>query len=209
MKPNCFTIVVFALIGTVFFSCKKDQFYDAGQLIDFPEAENDTSFITDEYIKSLIFKPGTFWVYKNDSTGAKDSLYVEDNFHTFFYRDYPGIYDNSEWVEFIKITIRSSTDLYYMYVMGGRITHSYVDRIPSFSDFSMPGQVVLGSLQTDSMLVNNYWHKDIREKQIIVAEQTEMFYNEDTDLYFAKNVGIIKRTTANQSWSLVNWNIQQ
>lgn len=212
MKNPYIIFSFFAIAAALFFSCKKDHECTPGQRIDFNEGELDTSFITDEYIKSLIFQPGTFWVYQNDSTGVKDSLIVEDYFHTYYYWGYfGGAQFGAKYIEFVKITIKNPalSTHYYMYASENRITQSNYDRIPDFQNYSVPGQSVLGTgnPKTDSMLVNNYWHKDIREKKIIAVEQTEMFYSEDTDLYFAKSVGIIKKITANESWSLINWNI--
>lgn len=220
-QPHIISSVFIIIITIIFFSCKKDHECQPGEKINFPEGDPDTSFILWDYAKSFIFQVGTFWVYQNDSTGEKDSTIVENTFHDFYYRRYSGS-SRGEYVEFVRITIKAPITLqqYYLYIQSGLITHSINNRIPSFSDYSMPGQPVLNAVnigseykgllinsKVDSMFVNNYWHKDIVETKIIANKQEETFYNEDTYLFFAKNLGIIKKRTEPKSWSLKNWNI--
>jgi hypothetical protein len=162
------------------------------------------------------YKPGSYWIYKDDSTGVQDSTYIASFTH---YTDctnseYPGI-----TTEFISIYFKS-LNLYNLMIQydwcngPNFLTVCGIDptlpsdetesgpfaydpnwpanqRITSFSCYSPGGSFFYKAI--DSIPINNIIYKNViySELKSIDSSATNKYYYYRS-IYFAKNIGIIK-----------------
>lgn len=52
--------------------------------IDYTPSDNNVHTPIAEELKVLMFKPGSYWIYKNDLSDAIDSIYVESNYDGWY-----------------------------------------------------------------------------------------------------------------------------
>jgi hypothetical protein len=70
-------IVLISLVFIIF-SCKK---------------EDHNHYVSQEFKEWTIFKPGSYWVYKNETTNVTDSIYVISNPATVLFKDQDNPHD--------------------------------------------------------------------------------------------------------------------
>lgn len=194
MKPILFFLL---LILPVFWGCHKN------------DNETHDYIYINSGIKSQEFKPGSYWIYQNDSTQKTDSTYV--------YYTNQGID-----VEYHGLGYFTSTEYYEMWYYNNNITSgnpSFKERIES--DFEL-------------RIINNNIYEPVW--QLIYTTDTlypynriipffdslkignHMFYKveksttqDSTDYYTAKSIGVVKKVLRNpndqESWSLLRWKI--
>jgi hypothetical protein len=115
-KQSLVLIVFFILIPTLILclsTCKKKQ-------------EQPYYPVPEELKKECLFKPGSYWIYRNDSTGAIDSTYV-DNEKPFIYG---------------TIGYGNYSDEYITNKVNGNIFSSHIEGGPGKPEF-------IGNLQTN------------------------------------------------------------
>jgi len=159
----------------------------------------------DTAMHGFYFLPGTYWVYRNDSLNAIDSVVVTA-VHTGC--EIHGSYLNMcVRADFYKMDFYSSRDKATGYDIIERNClmrnwhPEYVDWWKGWGLFVTPAQLI------DSMLVGNHVFYDL-------LESTSQGKNNPphVTVYTAKNLGIVKKIYNDppaQTWNLVRWKINR
>jgi hypothetical protein len=176
-------------------------------------------YLTD-VIKPFEFLTNSYWVFQNDSTGAIDSITVtgtEKDFCTIF----PGAGGSTiVYGEFFKMYYKSSytQKSYNEYLLiseilqegpgGGYCYSGQPIYAPGHSvGFVNDGMSVIESFPI--LMLNGNLFKNVDKIKITKGEQRFPAFDNDTYLFFADSVGIIKKEIFNslgniESWSLLN-----
>lgn len=196
-------ILIGIFISLIFFSCGKHK-------QETPDPCNTTGPISsiDEKMKGFFFKPGSFWVYKNDSLNLFDSVVLYNTlssceeipdygpphgshtvrYYCLYYIDYPSGYKYFDAIEENLMYRNFFPSHYYwwehwfLYEVGMPDT-CYIDRLQ------------VGS-QTFYKCLKSYSHGDLNCPDIID--------------YVAMDFGVVKKNIRgypNQEWNLIRWNI--
>jgi hypothetical protein len=153
------------------------------------------------------FLEGSYWVYRNDSTGVEDSVYVDSiadgeepvgsdlmAYHLMHFSHFPSGDEHRE-ILFLNYYSRARLDTLWsdyltMYVVNG-VLHS-----------SIPHE-----------LIANYTVADHSFADVIhTTVDSSSYFPGQTEFYFSDSVGIIKRETLlssgyRESFSVVRWNV--
>lgn len=173
-----------------------------------------------EGLNPYMFKTGSYWVYKNDSTAVIDSVVVTDTDQGFFSVPpiTPGTPSNEE-IEYYKITLfsflnsESFTDFLYFDVVSRNGNESPQSGQPVLLTERSIGSEVLGAYVfdlIDTLNMNGNSFYDVIQMKIVSGEQDELIFEHDTYLYYQDSIGLIKKEVdlgqgQFESWSLVQW----
>jgi hypothetical protein len=192
MKPILFFLL---LILPVFWGCHKN------------DNETHDYIYINSGIKSQEFKPGSYWIYQNDSTQKTDSTYIyyvrqdfEDKYHGLGY---------STSTEYYEIW-------YYNNITSGN--PSFKERIESVFVWRTINSNVYGPIWEEIYTLNPSYPLS----RVLFFDSLQlgnhMFYNVDkvtdpdsNDYYTAKSIGVVKKvirdTTDRGTWNLLRWKI--
>ena len=221
-------IILLLLLPFALATCKDKEPQYLGEFKLGPEGE--------AYIK---FEPGSYWIYQNSVTAAKDTITMTT------YRSKILFFDGelrSYYREDIRYTMKGNS--------GNYITineHPYVDATPEnlhkegvelfsmntskvsigattsfYYPFSMPsGGTISGQSsylikQHDSLQVQGKWYYTVAEFEV---DNDWMYSTKETNhtkYYWAKNVGLIRRVLLEErsideveSWDIIEYNVTQ
>jgi hypothetical protein len=215
---------------SVVFSCKKDP------EIPYCELHPDDCVDVREVKDYFYFKIGSWWVYEEENSGVRDSVYVIETYS-----------DTSSY--YFTTTLKSSYDGYrYLYWPGGGATSDADDNIVKKSKRSTaitkakskPGELVsestcflfyptpglwtystfywgAGNSSTGKLTVeeihNTYIVNDLTYFDV-VHNSDECTSSEDgqfTDNFYSKEAGLIRKelSDSNQVWNLVEYHISE
>ena len=198
-------------------NCKKTKTYTISQMMK-------------DY---FAFQKGSYWIYKNDSTGTLDSTYV--NSYSHVYKD--ETYENVQR-EFISMSYVSS---FLCFSTIGYVSCQGPDYYGVSSFLYLPQGEIQGGLDVafyagwpentkvipncitggifyykaiPSEMINNIEYKDILYSDLQAADTSPTNQNFALKrIYFAKNIGIIKfyemTRTYNKSFSLLKYKVSQ
>ena len=174
------------------------------------------------------FKPGTYWVYQDSASHARDSIYVTSSWigvdtilasHSQNYNGYYGYFNvytlstfearkYRNWVNTV-FTFSGITELsVYKYIGADTIKGTYL-----MTDYLATGQYDSGypvafENQYDSLKILNTWYK----KVLLFHDNQNATQNKSaTNTYLSKNVGVIRKEilTPYKVWNLVRYQIVQ
>lgn len=188
------------------------------------------------------FKVGTYWIYEEESSGARDTFTVLSN------HDYVTNPTTEPYEYFDYTTKRSSDGYFYMfwfnegwtsscelkgnccscrtlwcdkYIPGDLDGEDRLFRFPTFEgNYAYSGW---GGGDYGKITVQSYYDSLVIEDQIFHSVTTQHVDNSvldqspidpdyyETTYFFAKSIGIVKKEIAetNETWNLVEYNIQQ
>lgn len=223
MKKNYIAVFLLYAAGMLFISgCKPDKEV---------EPKLKEYLIPQEIKDYALFKPNTYWIYKEQTSGIEDSVFVISEWQgkdTLTENGLNGIY---EWFEVKTI---SSLDG-YTYVYWVHMSYSdnnpkiiivwrekykngdYVGQTILMTNTFVPGLVATPYTQDgdiyfiesiEQLQIEGYMFSDV--KKLNDTENITESKNE-TNFYIAKNYGIIKKELVDsvQVWNLVRFNIVQ
>ena len=171
-----------------------------------------------------VFQEGSYWIFQNDSfPAARDSSYIVEAYcvNRLLYKDEwenesclaDLIYLNQSWWQTMEVIDYDRENNSYIYVhhemhkssQSGNCDHLFldsasVDTMRSGSEFTY----ITG--RYDTLELNGKTYSDV----VRVTHEMNLCGNPNRELYYARNVGIIKRVLWDgNSWSLVRSHIVQ
>ncbi len=219
LKVKLFPFCIVIITALAICSCKKDSpKLGPDQRMSVPQLLIDYGY----------FKPGTYWVYQDSASHARDSIYVTSSrqgIDTLLatpdqsYNGYYGYYD-----------------VYTLSTFEARKYHNWVNTVFTFSGISElnvykfigADSIKATDLMTDYLVVGQFpgGHPVTFENQYDSLEQSNVWYkkvllfhdsknatqnNSATNTYLAKNVGVIRKEilTPYKVWNLVRYQIVQ
>jgi hypothetical protein len=196
-----FLLVLFAL----FAGCKRNE---VGEYHNFRPIDSN--------LGSFFFQVGSYWIYVNDSTGARDSTYL---FFTNSGTDQV-YYGQNQWNDW------EFYDLFYRSAPGGstfrdRIEEDHLVRNPcrgypfgawgvtlySLSEDSIPHLSYLDSLPLGNHI---FYHVQKFSVESDFGTCRGGFLTVNTDFYTVDSIGVIRKvvhSTPEETWDLVAWKI--
>jgi hypothetical protein len=181
-----------------------------------PKPEVKHLFVS-EFAKSYVaFKPGSYWIYRNDSSSITDSVYVQQltyRYENETNNDGDIISTNQRiWCQLISNIIINSDNGFstsHIYLGDYSISHWGID-------LNFKNDVVNPILTTDTcfsyqtMILNGQLFNNVTEQ---IQHSTNSLSSEyRVDVYLVKNIGLIKwnvnyRDGSTEQWSLLRYNI--
>ena len=218
MKYFVFTILLFIII---FSSCKKDK------SIPSPQNNNiDTSYINN---LTLIFNPGSYWIYSDTLSLAEDSIAIINKTHLF------KLVTNSAYtqvMEYYTLSYKNFTNnnSYCDNYFACWVLRNNCNQMGSYGEYAQ--QIFLGPNNGcgqiggehggckflsyfDSLKINNKWFQNVYQMRITKSQQSYNYFSSNTDLYFSPNIGIIRTDDFDSSFNviqrknLIRWNVIQ
>lgn len=202
-------VLIFSLFILIIISCKKKS--------DNPESScssNDWDYqYIDGPLNDFFFKEGSYWIYKNDSLNSLDSVILkktESGCEPVYY--YQGRGTNWQYYTLFYYSYPSGTHYYDMIegevMMRNRHPSQYV---------AYQGWILYSTLDTslsywlpkhlDSLKVGNHTFYNVQLSKNLFGA------NDNTDIYTADKIGIIKKVDKNSSsekvWNLIRWKINK
>ncbi len=199
------------------YSCKKDEPFTTHTAATSPQIWHiDTSMIHYE------FKPGSYWVYKNDTTAALDSIVVDSVSNGLDIMYLSGVSQTT--FEYYTMNMHSfgTSQYYYDYLFS----NFFIRSGHLWSDFDVTGQPTLetncdtGTVFYDAKMVAKYTSlilngnnfTNIVESKVTAAHQNQQEFTNDTYFFYSPSAGLIKKEIdlggGNiQSWSILRWHI--
>lgn len=194
--------------------------------------------ISEDMKQYFVYQPGSFWIFTNDSTGGIDSIYITE---TKYSRQGVADNDGRHKYSFDMITIYYQSQLFSTseigYLCAGPNTLKVKTKLSDTNQYAYaepvtyyPGWQPNTEITTDrcirgsvyiyqflpSITINKISYDNIIRTKIISIDSTssnQIFYLRD--IYFAKNIGIIKLIEESRyfnvfrSWSLNKYIVVQ
>ena len=209
-------ILTFVVIGLTFSSCRKDKSID--------NSDPTKCFYLNASIKPYQYKTGSYWIYKNDTTGILDSVVVTSTENDFYWLQPPVHGQTGSKYEYYKINFKSfATSLTY----NDYLTMYYIKRNGG-GDYGQNGQPIFmansdtGSVfngmkiiaKFSTMTISSNTFSNVVETKITASQQYQPMFTNDTYLYFTDSIGLIKKVTdlggGNfESWSIKRWAVMK
>ncbi|MCX6351971.1 MAG: hypothetical protein NTX03_08920 [Bacteroidetes bacterium] len=166
-----------------------------------------------DFLSYCIFKKDSLWVYKDNKTGANDSVYVEYFGGTHVYGKRIG-YDY-DLLNFTLISTKYGGKTYQAmpWDRGSNDYYSKLDESPGYIRFALPLKV--GDSTSDSKYPKIYLRKHLDSlsiqnkyyKDVLVVENS--YDNKIKTEYFCKNVSLIKRVYQDSTdWELIKYQLK-
>jgi len=217
MKINFLLLLTFIfLIG-----CKKDK-----------GSDQTVKYLSKDLKDYAYFKKGTWWVYKEDSSQAIDSIVVYNNMDTIL------IFDGSTGTpegkyESVECRAHSFYDEYNYYYYANTTWPGLEGKQYVFRDKTKPGDFAGATIAMFDNFVLNYQLPTLSQNgfvklveisdSLILINHTfydvKKFYcsvnstenDGETNFYFVRNLGIIRKEllSKNETWNLVKYHIIQ
>lgn len=221
MKKYLFLSV---LIVTFFTNCKKDP--------DVTPQPSGPTYTSQDLTAYSYFKTGTYWIYKDSTSGAEDSVYVsydtsylyhqsgtvqaEGDYmfynciaHSYFdtydyhYKISMGYYDLvTKEVGTVRIRTKPTDYVGETYLMSNRFVQD--DMITWYLG---TGTTYYKGLYDSLNVLGTYYYKVAK----FYDSQNLSEYESPTNFYIAKNIGIVRKEKLDSSkiWNLIRYNIVQ
>ena len=232
-KPNLLIVkkllVVFSFL-LLLLSCKKDPPIPS---ISFCEEFPDECVDVREVKDYFYFNYGSWWVYEEENSGLRDSVYITETFtdkssvlfETWFYSTYDGyfyIYFTTGVRPEVKNNMaKKSEKLTTVYRSKGK-PGDYVAEGECFMFYPVPGLwtysygggyigfdniLEIEDVFADYMVIEENFQKVVK----VTEEHTAIEESQPTVHYYCPNVGLIKKELldSNQVWNLVDYRIFQ
>lgn len=191
--------------------------------------------ISDDMKQSFSFKQGSYWIYKNDSTGLSDSTFVSsythvdnDNTYAGLTREGINMQFNSKFLNYVFISYVICAGPDYLgvssiaYPVPGQTQPgpllAYDPNLPQntnlITDCFQDGKFFYHSISFDT--INNIPYQNVIYSEL--RSNDSSLYNQYLiirKIYFAKNIGIIKyyeldrHYKINRSYSLLRYKVIQ
>ena len=205
-RKNITIIILLIVVLICVFSCKKK--YD---ILDYQPLDSG--------LKNYIFTSGSTWIYKSDTGLIYDTIKctetIKDSIDYIFttYKE-----DRVYYIlEYYKMSLTHSIDnkkeTHYFYTSYDKLNSTINNNL-------IVGQCVLlidnrneilgfdGFINLMDTTINiNTINYICEHNQIIANEQILPVYNYNTDLYFAKNIGLVRKKDIINGWNLISYNI--
>jgi len=199
MKRSC----LFLILILILVSCNKNE-----------ENSYTTKLFINSTIKSLVFKPGSYWIYISDSAQQTDCTYVQQ----MNYGSYDIGYGLDRYVSFeyySLVYVSSSPDGQSSYINHIETNHMLLNPIIGYPWASGP---VLFTYDTtfdwknfpstnkyiDSLKVENNTFYRVQESKFTLNSHSNAFYTD-------ANIGLVRKDitvdSAVQQWNLIKWHI--
>ena len=187
-----------------------------------PTPETGYHYI-EESIKPFEVKTNSYWVYKNDSTGVQDSVSVLST-ETGMIWTTPQVHGQGGGTqsEYYKINFKSflNNTSYNNFILNNFMKRNGggtwgQEGQPIYMANSAVGTSFNGmeiSLKLNALNVNGITFNNVTKIKITAANQYQQEFANDTYLYYADAVGLIKKeivlgSNNIESWSLKRWKI--
>ena len=173
----------------------------------------------DKETTKFIFLATSQWIYKSDTGNLFDTVIcmslVKDT-SIYEFKTYKG--DNvrvlNEYYKMIlKHSINGIIETHYFYVLYDRVNGQFMESkfngqlyLDTYSHIDTGVRGGFERLMDTSITLNSISYFCIHTK-IIAAEQTQHIYDYDTDLFFVKNIGLVKRFDAHSAWTLSSYHV--
>jgi hypothetical protein len=219
------TLLLMAL--PLFWACRKDDD------ISYCELHTDECVDVREVKDYFYFKMGSWWVYEEEHSGKRDSVYVYETwtdtssvlFETWLHSSYDG-YDYTFWTtgvngSLVTNNLTKKTDLSTRVNRAKTTSGDYVDEATCFLFYPKPG------LESPAFGGIEYGYKNILKVQYLhitynisgeifnnvvefSEEHTAIEESQPTRHFYCPNIGIIKKELidSNQVWNLVSYHIE-
>jgi hypothetical protein len=201
-------VLIFIILAT---SCKKKL---------------NTNYISDGLKEWVAFKPGSYWIYKNDSTGELDSAYCGANYSQIRGGDQEGGYFqditlkiNSKFIDSYFLTFlcapisfRDYKEMFFMNLIKNG--NQVLPMLAFNSNFPYNKEEILCHSQTtrfivsykDSVIINGLKYFNVLyNREWSIKDSTNV-----VEMYITKNIGLIKLTDSIKThWSLLRYHVVQ
>ena len=168
-----------------------------------------THYVSDDLKSYTYFKKGTYWIYKSDLTGYEDSLHII--LHEQKFANQRGTINSYER---LQIWLRTK-DIDVGYIDA--IEFNKIDRYKNDENDTYLATIFVEGQQVDQIIDelitdNRYDSIEVSGKIFYDIVQNRIDMNplenfEDTHYYFARNIGVIKKTIYHESGLTENWNL--
>ena len=198
---------VFPIVAlcAILFSCSKKDAATNENPCD-QELTNCNSLYVpiDTGMNGFFFLPGSYWVYRNDSLGALDSVVLSGKVSGCEVNAWPqNQCYKTDYYQMNFTSYRSKTT-WYDIIEGADMMRNWH---PHYYDWWKGWEIYwLTPGHIDSMQVNNHTFYQISK----TTSLSRINIPDGITLYTAKDIGIIRKVTANnppQTWDLLRWKI--
>jgi hypothetical protein len=203
------------LFSFIFMACRKDEVIE--------EVEEECSVMVEIESTNMVnaFGVGSYWIYKNDSTGEEDSLYITQAGFDYYQRyaePYgPGGEESYScpynfWAMTLVNPESSGSGTMNYWVVAGGVYDRYRGMTDHIVDQTDPVFILLRANDDDTLTINSNFYDEVGYSTF-----SGPFPISGLDIISAGGVGIIKwvNTMVNDyqvyrlgSWSLVRYHIE-
>lgn len=203
-------ISIFSLLIILLFSCKKDA----------EEQVQGPTEIDKELIDHYIFNPGSYWVYQ-DMFNNIDSIFLDEKIVGV---TDPCSNDTCERYNYTKLLFSnsrqdSSFNYYYkesfIRLNGGGVWGQNGQPIYEVDSYLFIGyEGLMLTSRIEQMEVSGITYHDILVYSVKVDYQAADEFKYDTDMYFAPDIGLIRKITYDpnlgvQFWDLISYHLEE
>jgi hypothetical protein len=166
-----------------------------------------------------MFKKGSYWVYLNENTGSIDTNYIYEDEKIYYYPDSPPQYENiymnfsSVFIKRYLIYIDHFDNSFLRIELNNNNTYIESEVLSESVAQGRSNQVtdecrLVANHNTLKVNGNNFSH-------VLQTQDSSSISNVKfvTNLYFVKNVGLIKIESKDENseivWSLLKWHVIQ
>lgn len=186
-----------------------------------PEEKEDTTQMIKECLKPYLFRTGSYWIFKNDSSDVVDSLAVIE-FDSGSYWMPPPVHGapGQKW-EYYNIFVMSFPD---SVMHNDFLDRNHIRRNGggTYGELGQPifiadgivgegynGMKIIDIIPELEISGNSIFN--VIQVKVTASEQYQQEFVYDTYLYFTDSIGIIKKVEVIseediRSWSLIRWN---
>ena len=176
------------------------------------------------------FNVGSWWVYEEETTHERDSIYVTEfaddpsspNFDCYMYSEYQGFTFNfyPQYISSKKCSYDGLTTNKCVYIHRSKYApQNYIgDNICFYIQYRLGDQIPIANIDyptnklTVSDILTTYSINSLSfGKTIKISENhTYIEHNNPTNHYYAKGVGLVRKELldSNQIWNLVSFHIE-
>lgn len=182
-------------------------------------------YVDSALMAEYLFNSGTYWIYENQLSGS-DSIFVIGVEHDMIDIPCPhgcpgGVVKRYEYYNMVLNSYfqTGTFNLYFMfnYVRlngGGEYGQNGQACLLSNPNIGYEFNGVTVSGKFDSLLVLDRYCHNVTKMSISAINQYQHEFEFDTDLYFAPNIGLIRKTiydtiSGDETWDLAHCNIEK
>lgn len=218
-------IIFLSVLIVIFFTtCKKDP--DASPQPPGP------AYTPQNLAAYSYFKTGTYWIYKDSTSGVEDSIYVyTDTSYSYYQNNGIQAEGNYMFYNCIALSYYDTYHYHYSISMGNyilstkevgtvRVRTKPTDYVGE--TYLMSNRFVTNDVITWYLGAGSTYYKEMRDSMnilgvnyLLVAKfydtNNAAEYNSPTNFFIAKNIGIIRKEKldSNKVWNLIRYNIVQ
>ncbi len=219
-------MLLFAFVLLLVTSCKKDP--PTSYCSENPGACVDVRDVKDYFY----FKIGSYWVYEEETSGERDSVYVIETasdptsvlFGTTKYSTYDG-YDYRYWTKGVSSSVKNNvarkSEKTTRVVSAKFKSGDYVAEATCFLfypvtglwTYSYGGTGIVENVLIVDTVYNNLSIEDMTFNDVVCIkeEHTVIEESQPTVHYYSPKIGLVKKEllTDNEVWNLVKYHIQE